>query len=63
MIGRSSGVEISGRMIAGDGAVSAGSGLFWHWVSGTRCQFGGDKLGVTVEEQNGQRTGDAPDPD
>ena len=36
--------------------------LFWRWVSGTRCQFGGDNLGVVVEEQNGQRTGDAPAP-
>ena len=44
------------RMSAG------GDELFWHWVSDTRCQFGGDNLGVAVEEQNGQRTGDAPEP-
>ena len=41
--------------------MSAGSGLFCHWVSDTRCQFGGDDLGVAVEGQNGQRLGDAPD--
>jgi len=28
-------------------------GVFWHWVSDTRCQFGGDNLGAVVEEQNG----------
>ena len=44
------------RMSAG------GDELFWHWVSDTRCQFGGDDLGVAVEEQNGQRPGDAPAP-
>ena len=40
----------------------AGTGLFWHRVSDTRCQFGGDNLGVAVEGQNGQRPGDAPEP-
>ena len=30
--------------------------LFWHWVSDTRCQFGGDNLGLAVEEQNGEMT-------
>ena len=29
-------------------------------LGGTRCQFGGDNLGVAVEEQNGQRTGECP---
>ena len=37
-------------------------GTGWHGVSDTRCQFGGDDLGVAVEEQNGQRPGDAPEP-
>ena len=37
-----------------------GDELFWHWVSDMRCQFGGDNLGVAVEEQDGQRPGDAP---
>ena len=41
---------------------SGGDELFWHWVSDTRCQFGGDNLGVAVEEQNGQRPGDASEP-
>ena len=36
--------------------------LFWHWVSDTRCQFGGGDFGMAVEEQDGQRTGDAPEP-
>ena len=36
--------------------------LFWRWVSDMRCQFGGDNLGVAVEEQDGQRPGDAPEP-
>ena len=31
---------------------TGGDEMFWHWVSGTRCQFGGDNLGVAVEEQN-----------
>ena len=43
------------RMSAG------GDELFWHWVSDTRCQFGGDNLGVAVEEQDGQRPGDVPE--
>ena len=57
---------------------AGGDELFWHWVSypprrsraceasgysgDTRCQFGGDDLGVAVEEQNGQRPEDAPAP-
>ena len=36
---------------------AGGDELFWHWVSDMRCQFGGDNLGVAVEEQNGQRPG------
>ena len=28
----------------------------------TRCKFGGDNLGVAVEEQNGQRPGEPPHP-
>ena len=41
---------------------TGGDELFWHWVSDTRCQFGGDDIGVAVEGQNGERTGDAPEP-
>ena len=44
------------RMSAG------GDELFWRWVSDTSRQFGGEDLGVAVEERNGQRTGDAPEP-
>ena len=44
------------------GMSAGGDELFWHWVSDTRCQFGGDNLGVAVEEQNGQRPGDVPEP-
>ena len=36
--------------------------LVWRWVSDTRCQFGGEDLGVAVERQNGQRPGDALEP-
>ena len=39
---------------------TGGDEMFWRWVSGARCQFGGDNLGVAVEEQNGQRTGANP---
>ena len=39
---------------------AGGDELFWHWVSDARCQFVGDHLGVAVEEQNGQRPGEAP---
>ena len=63
--------DISRYVVGRDGArwdttfcrMSAGRDeLFWHWVSDTRCQFGGDNLGVAVEEQNGQRPGDALEP-
>ena len=63
-----SGRACRGRMVkcaaggGGDGGCVGGDVLFWHWVSGTRCQFGGDNLGLAVEEQDGQRTGDAPEP-
>ena len=39
---------------------AGGDELFWRAVSDTSRQFGGDDLGVAVEEQNGQRTGDYP---
>ena len=41
---------------------AGGDEMLWNRVSDTRCQFGGDNLGVAVEEQNGQRPGDAPEP-
>ena len=44
------------RMSAG------GDELVWRAVSDTSRQIGGDNLGVAVEEQNGQRTGVAPEP-
>ena len=44
------------RMSAG------GDELVWRAVSDTARQAGGDNLGVAVEEQNGQRPGDAPNP-
>ena len=37
-------------------------GVGWRAVSDTSRQLGGDNLGVAVEEQDGQRTGDAPEP-
>ena len=40
------------------GMSAGGDGLFWHWVSDMRCQFGGDKLGMAVEGQDGQRPAD-----
>ena len=44
------------------GMSAGGDELFWHWVSDTARQVGGDNLGVAVEEQNGQRPGDASEP-
>ena len=41
---------------------AGGDELVWRAVSDTARQFGGDNLGVAFEEQNGQRTGDAPNP-
>ena len=41
---------------------AGGDELFWREVFDTSRQFGGDNLGVVVEEQNGQRPGDAPEP-
>ena len=42
--------------------LAGGDELLWRWVSGTRCEYGWDHLGMATEEKNGQRTGDAPAP-
>ena len=41
---------------------AGGDELFWRAVSDTSRQFGGDDLGVAVEERSGQRPGDALEP-
>ena len=41
---------------------AGGDELFWRAVSDTSRQFGGDNLGVAVEEQDGQGPGEAPEP-
>ena len=50
------------RLTTFRGMSAGGDELFWRVVADPRCQFGGDNLGVAVEEQTGQRPGNAPKP-